>query len=77
MLHFAIVIHNELSNTAGILGGVLGVLIICAMAIIFAISAILCLIKKGTIIQVIRELQSHSKFDYIGFLHPKRVNRSS
>ena len=55
--------HTEMDITTGILGGVLGVLIIGAMAIIFAVSAILCLIKKGIIIHTNHTYgqQSHSE----------------
>jgi hypothetical protein len=45
--------EDNRSTSAAILGGVLGVLIIGAMVIIIAVSAILCLIKKGITIQVI------------------------
>ena len=46
--------HTEESSNLGvILGSVLGVTIIGATAIIIAVSAISCLIKKGTIIIMI------------------------
>lgn len=67
--------------TAGIIGGVLGVLTIIAMAIILAVSAILCLIKKGIIIKInVTHIWTTKPFrilDFIGFLHPIRVNRLS